>query len=81
MGIHVADLTNPLLIYLVLHANLQQFTLLEQLKFLHRALGFPPLSTLYRAVAVGYLNSFPDFTKKNIKAINSRYYHLRLSRH
>jgi len=68
-GMYVTDLHNPLLKptkVSILHANLQQFTSIERLKFLHGALDFPPISTLRRAIAAGYLLSFPDMTEKNI---------------
>ena len=45
-GMYVADLTNPLLQKIMVHANLQQFTSIERMKFLHGALGYIPLSTL-----------------------------------
>ena len=76
-GMYVTDLNNPLLTQTeinptltqteinLLNANLQQFTSIERLKFLHGALGFPPISTLRRAIAAGYLLSFPDLSEKN----------------
>ena len=68
-GMYVTDLNNPMLQQTkikLINANLQQFTSLERLTFLHGALGFPPISTLRRAISVGYLLSFPDLTEKNI---------------
>jgi len=37
--------------------------------FLHGALGFPPISTLRRAIVAGYLLSFPDLTEKSISKL------------
>ena len=68
-GMYVTDLTNPLLQQSMAHSNLQQFTSLERLRFLHGALGFHPLSTLRRAVNAGYLRSFPDLTTKNLSKL------------
>ena len=68
-GMYVTDLTNPLLKENLAHSNLQQFTSLERLRFLHGALGFHPISTLRRAVAAGYLRSFPDLTEKNLSKL------------
>ena len=65
-GMYVTNLNNPLLQVSTAHSNLQQFTSIERLKFLHGALGFHPLSTLRRAIAAGYLRSFPDLTEKNV---------------
>ena len=53
----------------LVHANLQQFTSIERLVFLHGALGFPPISTLRRAIIAGYLLSFPDLTEKNVSKL------------
>jgi len=69
-GMYVADLTNPLLQKIMVHANLQQFTSIERMKFLHGALGYIPLSTLRRAMSAGYLNSFPDLTPSNVSKLH-----------
>ena len=70
-GMHVTDLTNPLLQQNLAHSNLQQFTSLECLRFLHGALGFHPISTLRRAASAGYLRSFPDLTEKNLNKLST----------
>ena len=36
------------------------------MKFLHRALGYLPLSTLLRAITSGYSHLFPDLTPNNV---------------
>ena len=68
-GMYVMDLNNPLQTQTMLHANLQQFTSIERLKFLHGALGFLALSTLMRAIHAGYLNSLPDLTPHNVSKL------------
>ena len=70
-GMYVMDLNNPLLLQPMIHANLQQFTSIERMKFLHGALGFQPLSTVRRAISAGYLNSFPDLTERNISKLST----------
>ena len=50
--------------------NLQQFTSIERIKFLHGTLGFLALSTLKRAIQAGYLDSFPDLTLHNISKLS-----------
>ena len=69
-GMYVADLTNPLQQISMVHANLQQFTSIERMKFLHGALGYIPISTLRRAMSAGYLNSFPDLTPNNVSKLS-----------
>ena len=70
-GMCVANLHNPLQVKHLAHANIQQFTSIERLKFLHGALGFPPLSTLRRAISAGYLQSFPDLTTTNMSKLST----------
>ena len=77
----VTDLNDPLLTQTeinsaltqtktnLVHANLEQFTSIERLKFLHSALGFPPISALRRAIAAGYLLSFPDLSEKTMSKV------------
>ena len=54
----------------MVHANLQQFTFIERMKFLHGALGYIPLSTLRRAISAGYLNSLPDLMLHNVSKLS-----------
>ena len=41
------------------------------MKFIHGALGFPPLVILRHAVAAGYLNSISDLTRKNLAKLST----------
>ena len=66
---YIIDLNNPLQLNQIAHANLQQFTSLEHMKFLHGALGFQLLSTIWHTISAGYLNSFPDLTPQNISKL------------
>ena len=66
---YITDLTNPMLQQNLANSNLQQFTSIERLRFLHGALGFHPISTIRRAVTAGYLRSFPDLTEKNLSKL------------
>lgn len=69
-GMHVIDLNNPLQTRPIVHANLQQFISLEQMKFLYGSLGSQPLSTIRRGLTAGYLDSFPDLTAQNISKLS-----------
>jgi len=66
-SMYVTKLSDPLLLN---NANLQQFTSIERLKFLHGALGSPSLSTLSRAINAGYFKSWPDLSSSAIKRLN-----------
>ena len=68
-GMRVMDLNNPLQTQTMLYANLQQFTSIERIKFLHSTLGFLALSALIRTIHTGYLNSLPDLTPHNISKL------------
>ena len=73
-GMHATDINNPMLTSPKLHlahANLQQHASTERILFLHSALGFPPMSSLLRAIIAVYLLSFPDLTPQNVNKIST----------
>jgi hypothetical protein len=72
-GMYLVNLNNPLSMSnaTIKHSSpkviqIHNFTSLSRLKFLHGAIGSPPISTLKRAVKAGYLLSWPEF---HIKAL------------
>ena len=67
--IHIMDLRNLLQTQLISHANLQQITSIERMKFSHNALGYLALSTLVRAIYARFLNSLPDLAAHNVSKL------------
>ena len=77
-GMYLVNLHNPLSLAnsAIKHCSpkiiqIHEFTSLSRLKFLHGALGSPPLSTLKRAVQAGYLLSWPDFNMKALSKLET----------
>ena len=77
-GMHVMDLNNPLSLAnaTLKHCSpkviqIHTFAALSRVKFLHGAIGSPPLSTLKRAINAGFLLSWPDFNTKALSKLET----------
>ena len=77
-GMYLVNMNNPLgmLNAVTQHCSpkvvqIHKFTSLNRLKFLYRAIGSQPLSTIKRAIKAGYLNSWPDFDPKAISKLET----------